>query len=317
MILEKDLRALYERVLAPRLLALEEDRKSMARGYWGTGLAAIAGLLALRAFFGIFGSRSPELGALLTAAFVGAAVFFYRHFNVGGSASFGSYRDRFKREIVSEVFRAVCPGAIYEPRAGLRREDFAASGLFTSSVDRYQSDDRVRGRIGDTEFELADVQATFTRGLGKRKKLYPVMQGLYLRLDFNKHLRARTLVFPQDAPSWRMGERNGVDLVRLENPDFEALYAVYGSDPVEARYVLTPLLMDRLVELQARTETPPHLAFFGIHVHAAFHYGRSLFEPSYFFTESFETVQKIAEDVGLAEFLVRELDLNTRIWTKS
>ena len=46
--------------------------------------------------------------------------------------------------------------------------------------------------------------------------------------------------------------RFGFPRVKLESPDFEKQFDVYGNDPVEARYLLTPLLMERILQLDQR-----------------------------------------------------------------
>ena len=183
-------------------------------------------------------------------------------------------------------------------------------------MDSFASDDLVRGRIGATPFEAADVQARYTTGSGKNRKTWDVLRGLYLRLDFNKHLRGRTIVEPESAPAWRMGGRAGLQKVKLEDPDFERRYAVFSSDPVEARYVLTPLLMERVLSLEAQAGHSLYLAFLGNHVHLAVHYGAALFEPSLLTSVSYEAVVEMARHFGLAEVIVSELDLNVRIWSK-
>ena len=40
----------------------------------------------------------------------------------------------------------------------------------------------------------------------------------------------------------------GRDVVKLEDPEFEKEFVVYAHDQVEARYVLSPSLMRRLLE---------------------------------------------------------------------
>ena len=39
-------------------------------------------------------------------------------------------------------------------------------------------------------------------------------------------------------------------LIKLEDPEFEKLFAVYGDDQIEARYILTPALMQAAWESQ-------------------------------------------------------------------
>jgi hypothetical protein len=50
--------------------------------------------------------------------------------------------------------------------------------------------------------------------------------------------------------------------VALEDTRFEKLFEVYGTDQVEARFLFTPTLMERLVALGTTIGDPaPHIAF--------------------------------------------------------
>ncbi len=39
------------------------------------------------------------------------------------------------------------------------------------------------------------------------------------------------------------------ELIKLENPEFEKIFSVYGSSQQEARYVLTPTMMEAIVNV--------------------------------------------------------------------
>jgi hypothetical protein len=43
---------------------------------------------------------------------------------------------------------------------------------------------------------------------------------------------------------------NNLEKVKLESIDFENRFIVYSNDQVEARYILTPSFMERLVKLE-------------------------------------------------------------------
>ena len=75
-------------------------------------------------------------------------------------------------------------------------------------------------------------------------------------------------------------------------------------------------MMDRILALRGRIDKPIFLAFKHSRAYLAVHFGRSLFEPGIAETTSLESVQEMAAQFALAEGIVNELDLNTRIWTK-
>lgn len=82
------------------------------------------------------------------------------------------------------------------------------------------------------------------------------------------------------------------------------------------REVLTPVMVDRLLALKARTGRTVRAAFTAGRACIAVHYGRDLFEAGIKDTTSREAIRGFVEEFGLAEAVVQELDLNTRIWTK-
>ena len=102
----------------------------------------------------------------------------------------------------------------------------------------------------------------------------------------------------------------------LEHPGFAAAFRVHASDEVEARYILTPSMMERILALQARSERPIHLAFRNNRAFLGVNYGRALFEPAIAASTSLSAIHEMAAHFALAEGIVQELDLNTRIWTK-
>ncbi|MGD9905994.1 MAG: DUF3137 domain-containing protein [Vicinamibacterales bacterium] len=309
---------LYASTLAPRLDALEGPRRAL-RGYVLRAGLWVGVPVVLFVVSDVLSTVVPTwAGAAVGVAsfagiFVGVVVAGVRYL-VPGVVAYLNYRTRFKHEVAAEVFRIVCPTAEYAPAFGVAREVFDEPGIF-STTGGYTSDDRVRGRIGATPFEAADVSRSYSTG-GKNSRTVVVFRGLFFHLDFNKRLTGRTVVQPADAAPGTLGSRRGLTRVRLENPAFDAAFTVHASDEVEARYILTPAMMERILSLAARTAHPIFFAFTGQRAYLAVNYGRALFEPGIAATTSLEAIREMAAHFALAEGVVEELDLNTRIWTK-
>jgi hypothetical protein len=75
-------------------------------------------------------------------------------------------------------------------------------------------------------------------------------------------------------------------------------------------------MMERLLVLATLSEKPVHLAFKNHRAFLGVNYGRALFEPGIRDSTSAAAIHEMAAQFGLAEGIVEELDLNTRIWTK-
>ena len=123
----------------------------------------------------------------------------------------------------------------------------------------------------------------------------------------------------QTLQSWNLTRGQ---LIKLEDPEFERLFVVYGSDQVEARYILSPALMSRMVEFNAKAKKlcggDLSFSFVGSKLFIAIPCSKALFEPTIFRSvNDLRTLIDYFSFINLSAGVVEELELNTRIWTKS
>jgi len=103
----------------------------------------------------------------------------------------------------------------------------------------------------------------------------------------------------------------------LEDPDFEREFDAFGDDEVEARYILTPALMARILALK-RPGGQVALSFLNGQVHVALGVARDLFEPSVFTRVSdARQVAGFLNDLRSILGIIEALNLNTRLWSRS
>ncbi|MGR9088622.1 MAG: DUF3137 domain-containing protein, partial [Gammaproteobacteria bacterium] len=151
-----------------------------------------------------------------------------------------------------------------------------------------------------------------------------IFKGIFFIADFNKHFHGRTYVVPDAGGRFfgigKLFEKWSFDrgeLVELENPEFEQLFTVYGTDQVEARYILSPSLMDRLVNFRRRANTRMHLSFVHSKLFLALSVDKNLFEPNLFSSGvSYGYLKAYYNYLDLVTGLIEDLNLNLRIWGK-
>ena len=97
-----------------------------------------------------------------------------------------------------------------------------------------------------------------------------VFHGLVVRMAVHKNFRGRTIIRHDAGVVGNFGRAllQGLQRVNLEDPVFEQAFEVAASNQVEARYLLTPSFMERLLELSR--------SFGGAALQGSFHQG-SLF----------------------------------------
>jgi hypothetical protein len=313
----------YEQKMLPVLEALEERRRRAWGGFWKAVAAAV--LIAL-AGLGAAGSLRTPLPAVGAAVLAGALT------AIAWAWLFSGLKVDVKRQVIGALARFVEPSLAYEPKGCISESQFRQSDLYSRGIDRYSGEDLVRGKIGATAIAFSEVhaehQTTHTDGKGHTTTSWEtIFRGLFVVADFNKELHSRTLVLPDVAERLfgHLGQHlQGLEalferaqLVKLEDPEFERDFVVYADDQVEARYVLTPALMQRMVEFRRKADRPVRFSFGGPNVCIAIETGRNMFEPHV--SRSLLDRQMLLENLRDLEFatgVVNDLDLNTRIWTK-
>ena len=238
----------------------------------------------------------------------------------------------FKREVIGSIVRAMEPGMSFTPEAGVPVSDFRRSRLFGTDPDRYGAEDGLRGKIGKTSVHISEVHAEERRkrrdSKGNTTTYYvTIFKGIFVVADFHKHFRCTTRVLPDRAEKlfggfgkMLQGFRPFTDekLVYLEDPEFEKEFVVYGNDQIEARYILSTAMLRRILELKREWKTEVRLSFIDSLVFLAIPHREDFFEPDLSRSAlSHEQIAGIVRELSVCFDLVDDLNLNTRIWSKS
>ena len=306
--------ALYETALRPKIDALEHPRRQV-RWLISKGVLIVVPAIVILIAGDLLDNVLPIgwSGTVTVAAWVwlvvGAIVAVAKYL-LPGIAAYANYRSRFKQDIVAEIFKVVCPYAVYDPLQGITEAVFDAPGLF-STRGGFESDDRVRGRFGDTAFEASEVGRSYSTG-GKNSHSYTVFRGLFFHLDSNRQVNGSVLIEPAKARSHQIGDRGGVSQVHLSDEAFENMFKVYASNEAEARKLLTPEARANLLTLGEEAGRSVFVAFKGRRVYVGVNYEEKLFEPGIAASLSQERVRQMASHFALVETVVGELGLNER-----
>ncbi|WP_298514457.1 DUF3137 domain-containing protein [uncultured Kordia sp.] len=227
----------------------------------------------------------------------------------------GKWVQKYKDEVLKPIVEAKFPGIVYEDKQYISKSMFRASNLF-SSPDRFNGEDLFSGKLEATSFSFSEVHAeqkhTSRDKDGNTTTSYStIFKGLFLIADFNKEIDNETYVYSSGGKWFSRFKR-----VRLEDPEFEDRFNVYSDDQVEARYILTPKMMHRIMELEDRFGTNLYLSFRGHNVYIAIRESYDMFEASIHDEVSFVQIERFLEEVNSILAIINDLDLNLRIWTK-
>lgn len=315
------LKELYDSNLKDELLLLESQRKNLLRHYYHILLLILLG-------FGSF-ALIDYLGVTVFFIWVLIILFMY----VSGKniqKKTNLYKTVFKSNIVAHIIKIIDPEWNYTPHSYINKNKYSKSGIFTKPFDRYRGDDLITGVIDKTDFQMSELHTEYknvtTDNKGRTEVRWDtIFKGLFLHIDFNKKIKGQTFVVPDYtenifgkwAQKFQTSNYRG-QLVKLENQEFENSFAVYSNDQIEARYILTPKMMEAIVDLKKQINRIIYISFIESRVYIAIPIlSTDLFEPKIFRTGvNYSDVKEIYFYLNTVSIIIKEMNLNTRIWTK-
>lgn len=309
---QESFRAFYDATLLPVLQELETERQMLVRNF----LLYIAGGLVLA--FPLFAFVHPIAGVV---PFVIAFVAYYIKFG----RVIREKKVRFKREIIGKTVTFLHGDLSYDHTRCIDKTTYHRSKLYLENISRYHGDDLVSGTVGKTAIRFCELHTQQVRKSGKNTTVVTIFRGLFFIADFNKKFIGETFVLPDTAESafgslgtfFQKMNVSRPRLVKLEDIEFEKAFAVYGTDQIEARYILSTALMQRIMEFRKKTGKNISMSFIDSNVFIGIPVARDLFEAPLFSTlVNYSMIAEYYNYLALCIGIVEDLDLNTRIWSK-
>jgi Protein of unknown function (DUF3137) len=327
---------LVETTLKPRLDGLEADRLKLKSAITRGGAIVVFPIFLFVGgdlFTGILNAiagSSPIVQfiiewwtplVLVIAAL--AVIYVVAKKAIPGVAAHLAYRNRFKQEVVTEIFKAIAPHGTYQPDHHVTQQVFDQSGIFSGNYQTFKGDDLVRGRIGDLEYEASEIRAQGRLTVQTKRKnetmtSHPnvtVFQGMFFHLGSRRTMRGHTIVEPEDAggrlPRHRVS--SGFEQVSMDDEPFDETYRVYSTDAAEAKQILSPHVRARLLDIASYATRTPFFAFVKDRVFVAIHAGTVL-EPNIQQKNSYGLVSTVADYFAWPALFVRELALDSSSW---
>jgi hypothetical protein len=313
MAVEKTFQQFYDENLAGALTSLESGRKAIVRYFAISLFSLIAGVLVLIAGSSGNGGATVLGMVLLVGGVIGFVVYYNKR---------KAYVTAFKETIVRRVIQFLDPALDYQPGLCVSEGDYKQSGLYLQSADRYWGDDLVTGKRDKTLFSFSELHTQQRVGSGKDAHYETIFRGLFFIADFNKNFSGRTYVWSEAHPQLNFFNKlfssfaSGLEMVMLESPEFEKRFIVYSSDQVEARYILTPSFMEKMMKLQDMIGRRVTFSFVNTNIFVAVPITEKLFEPSVFSASNYANLEDYYNTILIVFYIIDELKLNERLWNK-
>jgi len=224
----------------------------------------------------------------------------------------------------------------YSGRGRMPNNGIYKSGLFVmDKIDKAFGSDLIWGQLGFTKYFLSALtlyEETIVEGNSQNRKQHEKLkkrfQGVLFLADFNKNFKGHTLLQDKRIKSYQhlkryirmlfvyKSGRKKLNRIKLENPKFNHLFKTKTTHEIEARYILTPNFIEKIIAFRKKRRIPIDIAFRQNFISIACFSKKSFFKPSIFKRMKHGQVKNVYNDLHFFLSIIEELELNTRIWSK-
>jgi hypothetical protein len=230
----------FQARIAPALGELESERTQAVRQFWRK--AIIAGLVTGAACL----AAAPFWGGRLMIVPLALSVWYFTVL----------YRPlkRLEQEAKTRLLTGIggAMGFSYQ-LSGFDPPGFErlrGMGLLPKP-ERSTFDDLFSGERSGVAFAICDACLEREEGSGKDSRWVTVFRGQLIRLGFPKKFLGVTVIARDFGLFNRLQRPKGLDRVGLGASQFEKAFEVYSTDQVEARFLVHPAFMEKLLDMEA------------------------------------------------------------------
>lgn len=192
--------------------------------------------------------------------------------------------------------------------------------------DRYSSNDLITGKYKDILFTQADVhiekEEQTTDSDGNTRTYYvTIFKGRWMIFDFNKSFKADVQVSQKGFGNNKVNtwfSSSKFEKIEMESQEFNKNFNVYAQQPLDAFYILTPKIMEKIKNLDTNNDGKLLLCFIDNKLHVGIYNHADSFEHSSVFKRIDEEKirNQISLDIQKITMFVDELELDNDLFKK-
>ena len=238
-----------------------------------------------------------------------------------------AYAAAYKQSVVKDALCEIFTDVSFYENEGINKDIIRNTQMMTTG-DRFSSNDLVMGRYKSIPFMQSDVHIEDRHTDSDGDTTYTtIFRGRWMIFEFNKNFSCDLQVVSRGfSGNMRKGgifsffgskDSPKMSKVELENTEFNKIFNVFAQSQQEAFYILTPHIMQSLIELYNNSKAPLMLLFVNGQLHVASQTGKDAFEPSIFRKVNLEyDRQRIIGDIAVITSFADALRLENTIYKK-
>jgi hypothetical protein len=226
-----------------------------------------------------------------------------------------TYRDIIKTELISVMLEDKFDEVQYNQHASISQATIDFTGM-VKRADRFKGEDYIRGSYNGVEFETSDVEmrerVERVDSKGNRHVSYPIyFKGRWYVFRFQKTLDG-ALKICESYPT----NRHGLEKFDTESIQFNKKFKLYASDKAFAFYHLTPIMMEKLLELEKMHRGKIYFYYAGNELHIGVNDNQDYLEMPFRKEINEESIKVFEGDIDLVPAIIKEMKLDSRKFKK-
>ena len=175
--------------------------------------------------------------------------------------------------------------------------DYIKKSALFQDFNKQKQDDAFKGKYHNVEINVSEVELINSRRFYDDDESFnpddgdkKVFDGVLIALHLNKKCKGKTIVCEKNFGKWGdLSNKEKNCQVFLEDVVFNKKWDVYADDQIEARYVLTPGLMEKMLEVKKFFHgNRLDFSFFGDNLLIAVHTRKDMFETTSLFKSALD-----------------------------
>lgn len=220
------------------------------------------------------------------------------------------FKNTIKNELVHIVLEDKFDDVYYNRHQSIPQHTIDQTGL-VKRPDRFSGEDYIKGVYKGVSFEVSDVtlreRQEHVDSKGNRTVTYPVyFKGRWYVYTFPKNFKG-TLKVCERHPR----ETRGLEKVETESIAFNKKFKLYASEKQYAFYHLTPIMMEKLLELEKMHRGSIYFYYTGNQLHIGVNDSQDYLEIPFRKTINEKVMQAFEGDVDLIPAIINELKLTS------
>jgi hypothetical protein len=232
-----------------------------------------------------------------------------------GANKFKKLSNRFKDEVLRDIISGFVEDGVFEPSRGLDMNT-VYNTEFLKRADRSHTEDYLSGKIDGVEFISSDVKleerhVEHTKN-GTRTYYVAYFLGRIFEFEFNKTFEGYLQVLEGARPK----SKRKFNRVKLESVVFNKKFKTYATNDHTAFYVLTPHLMEALLDFEKNNKGKIYFSFIGSKLYLGINNFKDTFELKMFKELNESSFEEFKRELYVIKEVVTELKLNNNIFKK-